>query len=36
MKREGDENILEYWKLSNGKYNIQLIKIDGLDDDKDV
>ena len=36
MKREDDENILEYWKLSNGKYNIQLIKIDGLEDDNDV
>ena len=33
MKTEYDENILDYWKLSNGNYNVKMKQDDGLDDD---
>ena len=35
MKTEFDENILDYWKLLNGKYFVKKKKDDGLDDDCD-
>ena len=35
MKREYDENVLEYWKLPNGNYIVKNKKYDGLDDDCD-
>ena len=33
MKTEFDENVLDYWKLSNGNYIVKMKKDDGLDDD---
>ena len=36
MKTEFDENVLEYWKLPNGKYIVKMKKDDGLDDDCDI
>ena len=36
MKTEFDENVLEYWKLPNGKYIVKMKTDDGLDDDCDI
>ena len=36
MKTEFDENVLDYWKLPNGNYNVRMKKDDGLDDDCDI
>ena len=36
MKTEFDENVLDYWKLPNGNYNVKMKKDDGLDDDCDI
>ena len=36
MKTEFDENVLDYWKLSNGNYIVKMKKDDGLDDDCDI
>ena len=36
MKREFDENVLDYWKLPNGNYIVKMKKDDGLDDDCDI
>ena len=36
MKTEFDENVLDYWKLSNGNYIVKMKKVDGLDDDCDI
>ena len=36
MKTEFDENVLDYWKLPNGKYIVKMKKDDGLDDDCDI
>ena len=33
MKTEDDNNVLDYWRLPNGKYIVKLKKDDGLDDD---
>ena len=33
MKTEFDENVLDYWKLPNGNYIVEMKKDDGLDDD---
>ena len=33
---EIDENVLDYWKLSNGNYIVTMKKDDGLDDDCDI
>ena len=35
MKTEFDENVLDYWKLSNGNYIVKMKKNDGLEDDCD-
>ena len=35
MKTEFDENVLDYWKIPNGKYIVKMKKDDGLDDDCD-
>ena len=35
MKTEFDENVLDYWKLANGNYIVEMRKDDGLDDDCD-
>ena len=35
MKTEIDENVIDYWKLPNGKYVRKMDKDDGLDDDCD-
>ena len=35
MKTEFDENVLDYWKLPNGNYIVEMRKDDGLDDDCD-
>ena len=35
MKTEFDENVLDYWKLPNGFYIVEMKKDDGLDDDCD-
>ena len=35
MKTEIDENVLDYWKLPNGKYIVKMKKDDGLDEDCD-
>ena len=35
METEYDENVLDYWKLSNGNYIVKMRKDDGLDDDCD-
>ena len=36
METEYDENVLDYWRLPNGKYIVKLKKGDGLDRDNDV
>ena len=36
MKREFDENVLDYWRLPNGKYIVKMKKDDGLDGDCDI
>ena len=36
MKTEFDENVLEYWKLTNGNYIVKMKKDDGLDEDCDI
>ena len=36
MKTEFDENVLAYWRLPNGNYNVKIKKDDGLDDDCDI
>ena len=36
MKTEFDENVLDYWKLTNGNYIVRMKKDDGLDDDCDI
>ena len=36
IKTELDENVLDYWKLLNGKYIVKMKKDDGLDDDCDI
>ena len=36
MKTEFDENVLDYWKLPNGNYIVEMKKDDGLDDDCDI
>ena len=36
MKRDFDENILDYWRLPNGNYFVKMKKNDGLDDDSDI
>ena len=35
MKTKFDENVLDYWKLTNGNYIVKMKKDDGLDDDCD-
>ena len=35
-KTEFDENVLDYWKLPNGKYIVKMKKDDGLDDYCDI
>ena len=36
MKTEFDENVLDYWKLPNGNYIVEMKEDDGLDDDCDI
>ena len=36
METEYDDNVLDYWRLPNGKYIVKLKKDDGLDGDNDV
>ena len=36
MKTEYDENVLDYWNLTNGKYIVKMKKDDGLDYDCDI
>ena len=36
MQTENDENVLDYWKLPNGKYIVKMKNDDGLDDDNNV
>ena len=36
MKTESDENVLDYWRLSNGNCIVKMKKDDGLDDDCDI
>ena len=36
MKTEFDENVLDYWRLTNGNYIVKMKKDDGLDDDCDI
>ena len=36
MKTEYDETVLDFWKLSNGNYIVNLKKDEGLDDDCDI
>ena len=36
MKKEFDENVLDYWKIPNENYNTRMKKDDGLDDDCDI
>ena len=36
MKTEFDENVLDYWKLTNGNYIVKMKKDDGLEDDCDI
>ena len=36
MKTEFDENVLEYWKLPSGNYNVKMKKDDALHDDCDI
>ena len=36
METEYDENVLDYWKLPNGNYIVNLIKDDSIDGDNDV
>ena len=35
MKTEFDENVLDYWKLTNGNYILKMKQDDGLDNDCD-
>ena len=35
MKTDNDENVLDYWKLSNELYIVKMKKDNGLDDDFD-
>ena len=36
METENDDNVLDYWKLPNGKIIVKLKEDDGLHYDKDV
>ena len=36
MQTEYDDNVLDYWKLPNGNYNVKFQKDDGLDGNSDV
>ena len=36
MNTELDENVLDYWKLPNGNYIVEMKKDDGLDGDCDI
>ena len=36
MKTEFDENVLDYWKLTNGNYIVKMKRDDGLDDGCDI
>ena len=36
MKTEFDENVLDYWRLPDGKYIVKMKKDNGLDDDCDI
>ena len=36
MKKENDENVLDYWRLPDGNFLVKLKKDDVLDDDNDV
>ena len=36
METEYDDNVLDYWRLPNGIYIVNLKKDDGLDGDNDV
>ena len=36
MKTEFDENVLDYWVLPNGSFNVRMKKDDRLDDDCDI
>ena len=36
METENDDNVLDYWRLTNGNYSVKMKKDDGLDDDNDV
>ena len=36
MKSENDGNVLDYWKLPNGKNIVKMTKDDGLGDDCDI
>ena len=36
MKTDFNENVLEYFRLPNGKFIIEMKKYDGLDDDCDI
>ena len=36
MKTEFDENVLDYWRLPNGKLIVRMRKDDVLDDDCDI
>ena len=36
MKTDNDENILDYWKLSNEIYVVKMKKDNGLDDEFDL
>ena len=35
MQTEYDDNVLDYWKLSNGNYIVMMKKDDGLDYNND-
>ena len=36
MKTESDENVLDYWKIHNGNYIVNMKKDGGLNDDCDI
>ena len=36
MQTEYDENVLDYWKLPNGNYIVEMKNDDGLDDENNV
>ena len=36
LKTEFDENVLDFWRLLNGKYIVKMKKDDRLDDDCDI